>query len=323
VAVLVLLAVAGVRVIGQDAHSGRDGRGASGGGSGTAGTQAPSRTDVLTTATTVTGDIVDAPAQARLVGPTAGVALRRYGDASTYTTGGVDHSAPSGFRLIAFQTAVLPGDSGRHDSPVLSLRIGDQLRGPLVVTSDYIVASVPVGTSDVDLLLDNGGLEQTLSLVTAHPGQNNPAVCSRMHRSARLAVTRPISMTVTNPAHQTGVVTGALTLTSVSLSYWADDGRPASSPQRAYLHVVATIRLGGDKRAYGIDAGMLQVTVTGQRPTTAQNKAGDAAAQVDDVIDVPAGTTSGSIRFGGTANTAGGTMTVTTPVVVPFMIPAG
>jgi hypothetical protein len=283
---------------------------------------APLVSDILTTASQVSGNIVAAPASSRLVGPTAGVELRRFGKVTSYVTDGTRQSAPAGRDLVAFQTAPLPGDSGQRDAPQLSIDIDGEQQGPLIATPDYIVASVPPGASAVDLVLNDGGIQQSMSLLSGVTSIRNPAVCSRVHRSARIDVRKPISMSVVTSSSEKGITSGTLTLSSVSLSYWADDGRPASAPDRAFLHVVGTLRLAGDKMAYGLDAGLIQMTASGQRPTAAHNAAGDSA-QVDDVVDVPADLTSGRIRIGGTITDASGRMTVTTPVVVPFSIPPG
>jgi hypothetical protein len=65
------------------------------------------------------------------------------------------------------------------------------------------------------------------------------------------------------------------------------------------------------------------VTVPGLGRLTSDNAASDPGTEVDDVVQVPASLTTGSVDFGGSVKTAKGTLTVLTPASIAFQIPAG
>ena len=114
-----------------------------------------------------------------------------------------------------------------------------------------------------------------------------------------------------------------ITVRQLSLSYWAANGTRCPDPGRAWLHVGAVLKLDGDKQPYGAEAGLISVTLPGGSPLRGTNDAPDPATAVDDVVNVPAGITTGRLNFSGTVKTAKGTLTVLTPVSVPFTFPAG
>jgi hypothetical protein len=276
--------------------------------------------DVLTHTSTVSPDLQTASAGATLVGRTSGVQLRQYGFVDRYSSGDLARSAPHGRRLLAFSVASISGESG-NVAPDLSVRVGDSERGPLINTSDYVVVAVPTDAKNVDLVLTDSGVKQSISLLTGQPGTGNNALTARTNRTATLAVTKDITVKIAGPAGS-GITSGRISFTGVSLSYWCADGSHASRPDRAFLHVMATVRLDGDSHDYGVEPGLLTATATGGQVSMSRNASADSTSQIDDVIEVPANIVDGTISYSGTVKASKGTITVVTPVTVPFRISA-
>ena len=280
----------------------------------------PAVGNVLTTAGTLGSPITPAPASAVMIGQVSGVRLVEYGFVGVYDWGDRARTTPPGYRLLAFATAPLPGEMAA-EQPDLSVRVDGSERGPLAATSDYVVTAVPRHARRVDLVLTDSGLKQSISLLTGRPDATNPVVTVRSHDRQQLNIARPVQVRL-QTGSGTGVLTGTLTVRQVSLSYWAADG-DCPKPDRAWLHVGAVLQLDGDKQPYGAEPALLTVNVPGVGPRPITNAAADPATGVDDVADVPASVTQGSLTFAGSVRTPKGTLTVLTPVTIPFEIPAG
>jgi hypothetical protein len=281
----------------------------------------PAVGDVLTTSSTLRSPLTTAAAGARMIGQLSGVRLVEYGFVARYGWGDQARTAPAGYRLLAFATVPLPGELGT-ESPNLSVSVDGRQRGPLADTSDYVVTAVPARARQVDLVLTDSGLQQSISLLTGQPGPQNPQLAARSHTTADLAASRAIRVRLQTSAGA-GTLTGTLMVRRVALTYWAANGNQCSRPDRAWLHVAAVVRLDGDRQAYGAEAALLQVTLPGGARLAAVNGAADPATQVDDVVDVPASLTSASLTYTGSVRTGRGTLTVLTPITLPFTILAG
>jgi hypothetical protein len=283
-------------------------------------TPPPAVGDVLTTTSMLRTPIAPAPSSAVMVGQLSGVRLVEYGFVNVYGWGDEARTAPAGYRLLAFATQPVPGEWA-DGNPDLSVRVDGRERGPLTLTSDYVVTAVPRRARQVDLVLTDSGLKQSISLLTGKPAAANPSVTVRTHDRQRLNLTRPIRVRLQTSAG-TGELTGTLTLRQVSLSYWAADG-DCPRPDRAWLHVGAVLQLAGDRQPYGAEPALLSVSVPGAGRRTTANAAANPVTGVDDVVEVPASFTEGNLIFAGTARTAKGTLTVLTPVTIPVAIPPG
>ena len=283
-------------------------------------TPPPAVGDVLTTTSMLRTPIAPAPSSAVMVGQLSGVRLVEYGFVDVYGWGDEARTAPAGYRLLAFATQPVPGEWA-DDNPDLSVRVDGRERGPLAMTSDYVVTAVPRRARQVDLVLTDSGLKQSISLLTGKPAAGNPIVTVRSHDRQQLNLARPIRVRLQTSAG-TGELTGTLTLRQVSLSYWAADG-DCPRPDRAWLHVGAVLQLAGDRQPYGAEPALLSVSVPGTGRRTTANAAANPATGVDDVVEVPASFTEGSLIFAGTVRTAKGTLTVLTPITIPVAIPPG
>lgn len=280
----------------------------------------PAIGDVLARAATVSPAVP--AANVSLIGRSTGVQLLAYGTVAQYGVGADARSAPSGRRLIAFKVAARPGEDGTSGLPSLFVRVDGKRRGPLVLTDQYVVTAVPVTSQNVDLVLDDPGGEQSLSLLTGKPAATNPTVIRRTHRSVGLSVERAVNVKVSGKKGS-GITSGKVSFTSVSLLYWAPDGSHAAGPGRALLQIVATMRLAGDKTDYGVEPGLLSASGSGDTPARARNAAARGSNSIVAVVDVPADITAGTITFQGTTTIAGkGTITVQNPLTLDFTIPA-
>jgi hypothetical protein len=283
--------------------------------------------DLLSTTTTLGSEIDTASADAQMIGTTSGVRLRDFGFVSRYGAGTAARTAPPGRRLLAFSVTALPGEFASA-SPSLALEIDGSQRGPLVMSSEHLVAAVPDKAKSVNLVLSDGGHTQRLSLLTGQPDRSNPLLSGRSSRMQTLAIAKPITVKV-SAGKKSGLVAGTIQFRSVWLSYWTAGGTQPSAPDRAFLHVTATVKLVGDREAYGAEAGLLSASLPAAAggdeagaSSAAKNAATNPATQVDDVIEVPADLTSGSLQYSGQLSTAAGTLKVMTPVKVPFDIRA-
>jgi hypothetical protein len=282
----------------------------------------PAVGDLLTKTSNLGSGLQKAPASAVMIGRSSGAQLTEYGFVARYGSGDRARSAPPGRRLLAFAVTSVAGEAGDSE-PRLSIRIGDNERGPLVNTADFVVTAVPTGATKVDLVLTDSGVKQSISLLTGVPDGDNPAVGARVNRAVPLTVSQSVTVSVKGPTGNAGITSGKITLTGLSLSYWAADGSHASQPDRALLHVMATVRLTGDPLEYGAETGLISLTVGSGTRLKARNAAANQTNQIDNVIDVPSSITSGTISYSGTVATSKGTITVVTPVNLPFTIPFG
>lgn len=277
--------------------------------------------DLLTTSSTLPSQLTPAPANAVMTGQFSGVRLVEYGFVDSFGWGDRARTAPHGARLLAFATVAEPGEDGDSE-PDLAVRVDGVARGPLIPTSDYLVTAVPAHARSVDLVLTDSGVKQSISLLNGQPDPANPKLSSRAHRSRELNRIAPVRVQLQTSAGS-GVLTGTLTVSAVSLTYWAADGSPCASADQAWLHVVATLKLAGDARPYGVEAGLLSVTAPASARMVADNVAADPQQQVDDAVQVPASITAGTVAYSGSVQAAKGRITVLTPITVPFVIPAG
>lgn len=275
--------------------------------------------DVLTTAAEIGAGTRQADSAAIMVGRQSGVRLISFGFVQRYGSGDSARSAPRDRQLLAFKVAPIPGESASKP-PQLSIRVGSGERGPLVLTTDFLVAAVPAGAAPVDLVLTDGGAKQSLSLLTGAPAPGNPALTLRRTRTVKLGISRAVVVRVKGRAATPGLTTGTITFARVSLTYWGADGSHPGDPSRALLHVVATVRLAGDSQPFGAEPALISVQIPGSPPVTSRNAAADPKHQVDDVIEVPAAVGSGTITYSGTLVSALGSVTVVTPVTVRFGI---
>ncbi|MGX7679801.1 hypothetical protein ACSMXN_13000 [Jatrophihabitans sp. DSM 45814] len=219
--------------------------------------------------------------------------------------------------------------------PDLSIRVGNTERGPLVITDEYLVVAVPANSgtnagtnagtvaTNVDLVLTDSGVRQSISLITGKHNADCLAISMRTHRAAVVGLSRGVNVKVTEPSGALGMTSGTMTVRTASLSYWAADLTHPDSPRSAFLHVSAIVKLAGDPAGYGAEPGLLWLRLPDGSTVGATNGAADPSKDVDDIFEVPANLSTATLVYAGSEKADKGALTVVTPVTVPISIPVG
>jgi hypothetical protein len=268
-----------------------------------------------------------------------GITITDIGRINRYGTGDNAHSAPAGQRLYAFKLGPAAANDGTVKELTASTTIvvdGAPGRSvPGTTAQQAVVIAVPSATKTLDVVLTDGGLTQTFSLLTGKPGAGNIVVLARSHRGD--AVNEPGSTTFTYSAKvvfadkSTGTTQSAnIQLNGATLAY-QDPAYKISTPSgvdKAYLIPDLTYTGSHDNGPYGLNTSLLTFTPTGGTAIPAKNVSSDPTT-LRNVFEVPAGVTTGTITIGGTATemfagtTTTYTLTVSPPVNFPVSFAAG
>lgn len=184
-----------------------------------------------------------APAGSVMGSLDGGVQLVSLGEVSRYGYSLTARSAPPGQKLIAFSLQGARGDDGSMNSlaDTTQVQVGTAPPRPLPTGngSDYVVA-VPKDANPVNLVLNDGGVTQTLSLLDGKPGPNNIQVLARSNRSYNGNQTQNVVVNFSSPITDNGsppltTVSLPTTLTQASLNYWQPDKTTPNNPSQAFL----------------------------------------------------------------------------------------
>jgi hypothetical protein len=150
--------------------------------------------------------------------------------------------AASGLGATGAQVTVQVGD----EEPV---PVPDELLTPF--STEGLIVSVPDGTERVDLIVNDGGVEQRLDLLEGRTGRNNVAVLRRDNREQTLSATANLTFTASRPGYipENFTVTPTAEGARLFWHYPADGSEPTLHPaggDRAYL--VPLINFGWDPR---------------------------------------------------------------------------
>lgn len=258
----------------------------------------PAAKDSVTAATLGPTAAPKSLSDAVMVGKYTKVTVTRAAEIQRYGIGDDARSAPTGQKLIAFQLTYGSGD-------VTSASSSDAVDAQLVVDGgtpkdlpdapddSYIVAAVP-SSGTAQILLDDGGFKQTLSLPDGKPGSDNIAVLRRSGRSGVIGKTVTVPIALSRGSSR-GSVKFPTTATIASLDFWApgDTSVHASSPKNAILSVKINYRFEGDTYAY--PANMLRIKLAGGKYAKARDLA--AGNKIYNVFEVPATFTRGSLQI--------------------------
>jgi hypothetical protein len=279
---------------------------------------------------------VPAAAKTAVMGTDSGaVALTKLGTVSRYGTGDDARSAPSGEKLIAFQTGPFQVDGVAEDDLTSSAKISvDGGTGRAVPdrsgTGAYTVVAVPTSAKAVDLTLSSGGVAQSISLLTGKPAAGNIVVYARQNRSVvtpqTTTLTYAFAPAVSFADGSSGTSEAAtVTFNDADLSYTNSAGGTsvtASSPANAILHISVTWSGTHDPGDFGFPPGLLTFTPTGGTAVAAVNTAG--ADSIYNTFDVPGNVTTGTLTIGGSVSlkygNAAGTYTESVPTAVAIPI---
>ena len=262
-----------------------------------------------------------------MVGKTTKVTLTAAGEIDRYGTGDQARSAASGQKLIALQVSYGGGDVTSVGGAKAALAVSGGAPRPLPPTSgasDWIVASVPSSASP-QLVLDDGGITQTLALPSGTPGSGNIAVLRRTHRTAVLLKAFDVPVRISRGSASANLTFKA-NATFAALNFWAPrhDTVHPSSPAKALLSASLTYRdpkSSSPKRTYGFYTRIVRLRLPNGQIVPARNLA--SGGQIQNVFEVPAGFTSGRIEITGSTKVGSITLRVRRTVGVSVSIPAG
>lgn len=282
--------------------------------------------DVLTIAELGSSSIPAAPSGAVMVSYNGGVRLAKLGRIERYGTGDDARSAPPGQQLIAFETGDVPGEGNGIDDDALSVSVEGGAARPFPAGGGArtIVLSVPSGATTADLIMNDQGVEQRLSLLDGTPGPTNIAVLTRAVFTTPLAVTLPVNITAAR-AGQSGTEAITVKADRAALEFWirTSDGRlhrPSRTTQ-AFLVVNLTFTDSAEPGAFGVYPEWLRFTPRGGATVRASNLLA-GTDRVLNVFEVPANLTDGTVTITGSVAQGGGTLTVATPKTIAVRIPA-
>lgn len=257
------------------------------------------------------------------------VALDNSAMVERYQYASVQHSAPRGQKLMAFQLSFSAGENSL--AALSAVRLGVSVAGamprrvPLSDTSttadgQLFIAAVPKATSALDLVLTADGYTQRLSLLTGAPAAANIALLRGVVRSQSASGSGKTVAHVQDEgsftAHLRVTLTGASVYFFVPPSY----AHPAS-PGDAYVAFDLCYRSRdfSDTTSCSPFGGTdVMVTPSGGRPVRATLISVDGHRRP--LYEMPAATTTGTINIAGSERSDDGrfAMTIDQPIHIHF-----
>lgn len=268
-----------------------------------------------------------------------GVTITKLGTVKRYGSGDAARSAPSGYKLIAFRLTGALGDDGvpadLSSDAAVSINSGAAHKLPNAASDQYLVVAVPKSARSVDLVLNDGGYKQTLSLLSGKPGAHNIKVLARSHRHSDVRKSGTVrfaySQTVGFPDGSSGTSqTGTFTVDGAMLAFRLPSKHvKASSTSKALLYVEIGFTVPESPgRNFGFPPATMTFRPTGGGSIKARNVA-TAADRIYNIFEVPADLTSGTLRVAGSSTTtfvnssSTYTTTIATPISLLVTFPAG
>jgi hypothetical protein len=267
---------------------------------------------LATTLTSVT--VPDAPDTAVLGSWSGGIRITKLGTIKRYGHGDDARSAPAGQKLIAFQATGAPG--ARDESRDLTSRAKISVDGgegrsvPNLGSGEYVVVAVPNDAKSVDLVVDDEGLTQSISLLDGKPGSDNVVLFTRGNRDGTTPVSASGVLTFKPKVKFDDGTSGAsetarITVNKVELFYRTPIGEKqvtASSPRNALMHVSVTYDGAHEHGEYGFPSNMVTFTPSGGHAVRARNLSLDPENKIYSTFEVPADVTSGTLTISGSVS---------------------
>jgi hypothetical protein len=265
---------------------------------------------------------------ARLSGPAAAVTVTGLAQPDRIGAGDDARRPADGEQLVAVQYTIAPGEGTSGTPPTLSYQVDGA--APVAVepglvapgTTVEAVLSVPESTEAADLVVDDAGIQQRLSLLTGAPGSGNLQVLARTNRIAEINTAPQLEGTLSAPGKISAVFPFTVTVARASLQ-WSAGGKQPADPGRAFL--VLDVALSVPDTAPGaVPVEYLSLTL----PDGSVARAGDLnddPAMVLPAFEVPAGFTAGTLTFAGVATFPDGATADfgAGRLDIPIAIPAG
>ena len=182
-------------------------------------------------------------APARLSGAAVSVTITGLAEPERVGEGQSARRAADGERLVAVQYLIAGGEGASTATPAVSYQVDDA--DPLVVDPALVVPgatleavlSVPEDVEAADLVVDDAGVQQRLSLLTGQPGPGNLQVVNRANRGVDLNAVQPLTAFLSGPGRAPAPVDLTVAVTRARLFWFAgaDGSKRPADPSRAWL----------------------------------------------------------------------------------------
>jgi hypothetical protein len=274
----------------------------------------PADKDVLLAATLTSVTVPDAPDTAVLGSWSGGIRITKLGTIKRYGHGDDARSAPDGEKLLAFQTTGATGAEDESEDLTSKAEIsvdgGSGKQVPALSSGQYVVVAVPTDAKSVDLVVDDEGLTQSISLLDGKPGKDNVLLFTRSNRDGTTPVSASGVLTfkpkVKFDDGSSGTSeTARVTVNKVELFYRTPVGEKqvtARSPRNALMHVSVTYDGAHEHGEYGFPSSMVTFTPSGGKAVRARNLSLDPDNKIYSTFEVPADVTSGTLTVSGAIN---------------------
>jgi hypothetical protein len=212
-----------------------------------------------------------------------------------------------GERLVAVRYAIAGGEGVSAAPPTVSYQVSGAepvIVAPALVvpgTTVEAVLSVPAAADVADLVVDDAGVQQRLSLLTGAPGAGNLQVLARLNRTVELNAAQQLVGMLSAPDRVSAPLPFTVTVTRATLQWFAgvDGSKRPADPGRALL--VADVSMAvPDAPPGAVPVEYLSLTLPDGTVVRAVDL-NDDPGFVLPAFDVAAGFTTGVITFTGMA----------------------
>jgi hypothetical protein len=269
----------------------------------------PPRPDAGWSATGPFPDVTYTEPQApsRLSGPAAAVTMTGLAEPARVGTGDDARRPAEGERFVAVRYAIDRGEGRSTTPPAVSYQVSGAepvpvapaLIGPGTVVEAVI--SVPEDAEAADLVVDDAGFQQRLSLLTGAPGPDNLQVLARVNRRVDLNASQELTGTLSAPGLAPTPFPFTVNMTRGTLQWFAgaDGTKQPADPSRAWLVLDVSMSITGSPPS-AAPVEYLSLTLPDGDVVRAIDL-NDDPGFVLAAFDVPAGFTAGVIGFAGIA----------------------
>ncbi len=302
-------------------------------GSGGLAVPEPPRADggVFTVVPSESIELESTPDTARIGSPTMSIDVSAIGVPERYGRGDDARRPAEGEKFVGFEITSGPGETGPVADFSIAVQTGDDDPIPLPDDADLssepvdMVISVPQDDDDVNLVVTEGALLQSLSLTNGAPDPANVAVWRRANRNQQLAFSQGLTIRASQPGFVTEDFPATLVVNEVVLTYYAgpNGDRAPSAPSQAFLVLDAGLNIDG-QTDLGLDPPYWSLTLPNGTVLPAADLHDDPTL-ISIAFDVPANFTGGTLNFGGVLTSASGLTfdSLGVFVPVPIAIPQG